>query len=153
MNKKIIILVILIGIVFFGFMQRGKTEMNIDNSYKNQPFIDLHKSSIEFTKRLTVELEDKLSFDCELRMDSVNDKIRINDISIRNVDRHLFEDASISVSSMRILPSQYRLNINIGSTNFFSSKVGSCLAKITRDSVVVFSKTDNIKVTTLEEEN
>lgn len=150
-NNKIIMLLLVVTILILGFVYQGKNEININDSYENQPV--LKGEFLTSKKIISIELNNKLSFDCILLIDFKDKTNKLNNITVSNgnVSRRFGENTSINISSMRFPYSEnvqsQRLNINLSSSNLLSDEVGSCLIDvIPNDSIIISFKTDNIEI-------
>lgn len=148
-NNKILMLLLVVTILILGFVYQGKNEININDSYENQPV--LKGEFLTSKKIISIELNNKLSFDCILLIDFKDKTNKLNNITVSNVSRRFGENTSINISSMRFPYSEnvqsQRLNINLSSSNLLSDEVGSCLIDvIPNDSIIISFKTDNIEI-------
>lgn len=124
----------------------SKTEIQINDSYKNHPELEVPHES--YRKDLELSFANQLSFRLSILYDANIKNIRIREINASNVKDKIGSKASVIIKTNNSIyngTQSIRITINMSASSMFNSEVGSSIIKLTTEGEIIqYSKTDNV---------
>lgn len=124
----------------------SKTEIHINDSYKNHPEIEAPKERFQIFIELT--FMDSLILKLSILFDANAKNMRIVEIKSLNLEKELGSNADINVNTNSTVHDgkhAVRFTINFSYKTILKNEVGSSIFKLTNGGIVVpYSKTENV---------
>jgi hypothetical protein len=147
MKKYLTLIVIIITtIVVANYMVMNKTEININDSFKNRPEIEAPKESNQTTFELN--LADHLAIRVLIMYDTNSKEIRVSEIKAFDIEQSFASKKSVYIGTNYSLQNgeqAIRITINLSYSSLIKNEVGSSVIKLTqKGDLIQYSKTDNV---------
>ena len=146
MKTKILIILIISSFIFFIYFNMTPTNIQIDESYKKYPALELPKE--EGKTAFEVTLADELTAQIFISYERNEKNIRIKNISATNTEKPLLNKASIHINTTNTIHDSLeavRITVNMSSSNIFNTDIGNSIVKlINNGNLIAHSKSEKV---------